>query len=497
MNDSQNISNNKQNRLVTEFGLDLTASHPCILHGSDIEIARSLKIYLHRLFGSVISDGGTIYVFADKCWRPLDDHYLRSIVHGYDGMKYEDAKGKEKVIRLNKKSIDSIINELHTMLSPAVYSRQMYCNRTSFFDVAVPGINVQNGFLTFTDEGAVLYEHDPIMRQRHVLPVVYQDYSHYGASDFYLPGDSLLARLLYGSFGEDPNGEDKISLIQEIFGCAISRFSTKLKKAKFILFYGQSANNGKSQFLELLASLLPPDVVTSIPVEEWGDEKYRVSLRDSVLNIVAELSGSMIQSNIFKSIVTGDMISGRDVYKSAVYFRATALHVAATNKLPVFSGGVDRGVYSRLLPIEFTRSIPKEEQIENIAKKIIESELDLLFHWAVDGAKRLIQRGDYPDLPCVAETLDDWTRQADPVLDWIRDCCEVGSQYKNFISNDKILTEFMNWAASEHYQDRFLPQGREVIARIAALPGVQKVRTNRARGLTGINIHKTMVPKQW
>jgi phage/plasmid-associated DNA primase len=216
-----------------------------------------------------------------------------------------------------------------------------------------------------------------------------------------------------------------------------------------------------------------------------------VSLRDSVLNIVAELSGSMIQSNIFKSIVTGDMISARDLYKSAVYFRPTALHVAATNKLPIFSGGVDRGVYSRLLPIEFTRSIPKEEQIDNIAKRIIESELDLLFHWAVDGAKRLIQRGDYPDLPCIAETLDDWTRQADPVLDWIRECCHVGPQYSDFVANEKIVSEFRTWAFNEHYHEKYLPQGREIITRIAALPGIQRVRTNAARGLKGIKITNT------
>ena len=489
MDESQHNQGNNQSGIAAKFDLDLASSKPCILHGSDIEIARSLKIYLHRLFGSVVSDGGTIYVFADKCWRPLDDCYLRSIVHGYDGFKYEDEKGKEKSISLNKKRIDSIIHELQSMLSPSVASRQIFASRSSFFDQAVPGINVQNGFVAFIDDQATLYEHDPILRQRHVLPVTYYDYSQHGATEIYLPEDSLLRRLLYGSFGEDPHCEDKIALIQEVFGCAISRFSTKLKKAKFILFYGQSANNGKSQFLELLASLLPPDVVTSVPVEEWGDEKYRVSLRDSVLNIVAELSGSMIQSNVFKSIVTGDMISGRDVYKSAVYFRPTALHVAATNKLPVFSGGVDRGVYSRLLPIEFTRSIPKEEQIDNLAKRIIESELDLLFHWAVDGAKRLIQRGDYPDLPCIVETLVDWTRQADPVLDWVRECCFTGP-FLDFVSNDTIVSEFRKWALSEHYQDRYLPQGREVIARIAALPGVQRARTNSARGLIGINIHK-------
>ena len=491
MSEPQDNTNTGQNRSSNNIPSGPSNLHNVLRYGSDVEIARSIKSYLRNKFSFVISDGGAIYVFGGDCWRPLGDDYLRSIVHQYDGLVYHDDKGKEKTASLNRSRIDSIINELKSMLSPAVAAGQIYSSRGSFFDAAAPGINVRNGFLMFTGDGVQLYEHDPEHRQRHVLPVSYADFSQYGASDFYLPGDSLLARLLYGSFGEDPNGEDKISLIQEIFGCAISRFSTKLKKSKFVLFYGASANNGKSQFLDLLASLLPPDVVTSIPVEEWCDEKYRVSLRDSVLNIVAELSGSMIQSNIFKSIVTGDMISARDLYKSAVYFRPTALHVAATNKLPIFSGGVDRGVYSRLLPIEFTRSIPKEEQIDNIAKRIIESELDLLFHWAVDGAKRLIQRGDYPDLPCIAETLDDWTRQADPVLDWIRECCHVGPQYSDFVANEKIVSEFRTWAFNEHYHEKYLPQGREIITRIAALPGIQRVRTNAARGLKGIKITNT------
>ena len=56
--------------------------------------------------------------------------------------------------------------------------------------------------------------------------------------------------------------------------------------------------------------------------------------------------------DLFKSIVT-------DVYKSRIEFRSIAQNLFATNNLPAFPDGVDRGVQSRLLVISFNRTIPK------------------------------------------------------------------------------------------------------------------------------------------
>jgi putative DNA primase/helicase len=48
--------------------------------------------------------------------------------------------------------------------------------------------------------------------------------------------------------------------------------------------------------------------------------------------------------------------------------------------------------------VPFNRSIPKTERIEGIGQRIATEEADLLLAWAVGGARRLVQRGRYPEV---------------------------------------------------------------------------------------------------
>jgi phage/plasmid-associated DNA primase len=127
---------------------------------------------------------------------------------------------------------------------------------------------------------------------------------------------------------------------------------------------GRSAENGKSQILDCMRGLLPPDAVRAIPPADFGDDPKVIHLVGAQLNAVDELgSAKAISSETFKNLVTGEPIVGRDLYKPSVEFRSRALHVFATNHLPSFGGGFDRGVQRRLLVLPFNRTIPKDEKI--------------------------------------------------------------------------------------------------------------------------------------
>ena len=66
---------------------------------------------------------------------------------------------------------------------------------------------------------------------------------------------------------------------------------------------------------------------------------------------------------MFKQIITGEPLTVRDLYKSAFEFRPVAQHVYATNNLPSFKGGMDRGVRRRLMILSFNRVIPVQERV--------------------------------------------------------------------------------------------------------------------------------------
>src|SRR6202040_1385431 len=85
---------------------------------------------------------------------------------------------------------------------------------------------------------------------------------------------SKLGLLLEGVFLGDEDAETKVAFLQEIAGGVALGYGTKLRRPKAVILAGATAENGKSQILDVLRGLLPQEAVTSIPAGKMGDERY-------------------------------------------------------------------------------------------------------------------------------------------------------------------------------------------------------------------------------
>ena len=74
----------------------------------------------------------------------------------------------------------------------------------------------------------------------------------------------MLSKLLRGCFTGDPDAQQKIDLIAEIAGSAALGHGTRLTQPKAVVFKGETAENGKSQVLDLLRGLLPASAQASV-----------------------------------------------------------------------------------------------------------------------------------------------------------------------------------------------------------------------------------------
>ena len=162
-----------------------------------------------------------------------------------------------------------------------------------------------------------------------------------------------------------------------------------------------------------------------MPPGKFSDEKYTWRLIGKVLNAADELPDRAVRADVFKRLITGEPVPARDVYRSATDFVPTALHVFSTNVLPSFSGGVDGGVVRRLLPLEFTHIVPENERDPDLIEHILRDESDLLLHFAVEGACRLIRQRDFTLPASSQELLQRWARSVDPVRGWVAARLEV------------------------------------------------------------------------
>jgi phage/plasmid-associated DNA primase len=276
----------------------------------------------------------------------------------------------------------------------------------------------------------------------------------------------------------------------EIAGAAALGYATKLRQPKAVVLKGEKAENGKSQILDLIRGLMPASAIASVTAAKIGDERFIVGLRSKLLNAADELSGSAaIASDAFKAVVTGEPVTGRDVYRSAITFRPSAQHVFATNTLPTFAGGMDRGVQRRLLVITFNRVIPVKERIEQIGIRIGEEEPDLLLAWAVAGATRLIPQRQFTVPESSALALRDWLFGADPVLAWTearvraRDAPEGG--YKSGYAHAR----FKEWALANGFRDNTIPAVNGFVQLLQAnIPSAVVKHTSSGNWLRGIEI---------
>lgn len=450
---------------------------PRLKLGSDVELAGRIAWELKRDFDLVPYCEGEFWRYTGTHWELLPRDEMERRVHRCDGLpwgKFGDP------VRLSQGRINSILTILSASLS-----------EPGFFEARPAGINCMSGFIAFDKDGPHLSPHAPEHRQRHVVPAHWKS-----DSPAEIPEGSLLARLLNGSFDGDDDADEKIDLIAEIAGAAALGHGPRHTRPKAVVLLGRTAENGKSQILDLLRGLLPASAVSSVPPSRFGDDRHIVKLAGKLLNTSDELgTAEAIASDRFKAIITGEPLTGRDVYRPAIDFRPQAQHVFACNQLPAFHGGMDRGVIRRLMPIVFNRTIPEEERIPNIGQRIVTEELDQVLAWTVRGAERLLARGYFSELASSREALQEWAHGADPVLGWIEDRVITGlsvvGEDPPRMTSRKAYEDFKLWAMSEGYSQNSLPSVNNFSQRLRAAgadKGIIYKHLGGFRGFVGLRL---------
>lgn len=440
--------------------------------GSDVDVAVRLVVDLRAEYSNaIVGAEGALWRYAGTHWQPIDVDELRRRVHAYDGTVFEDRLGKMKIINLSKSRIDSILHEA-----------QVHVMQPRFFEKPAVGINVLSGFLQFNKNGEMeQVPHSPEHRCRAVQP------GSYPVADFdERYAGSLLENLLTGCFLGDEDAAGKVGLIQETAGVAVAGYGTRLKDRKVLILNGPKAANGKTQIIDMITELVPETARSAVPLQKLSDEKYRVALRGSLLNAVAEISAEGFTSNEFNMVTSGDLIGARDVYSSLIQFRCQAQHLYSCNELPSFRSGVNQGVSRRLLVINFNRVIPEDEQIANIGARIVSEEYDLLLHWAVEGAKRVIPTGFYSRLQSSVDAVREWIIGHDPVAAWLAGGVTVTEDPEHVMASAEAYRYFCQWAESEAFSKSELPKKAGFTARVLANSKVTYHRKADGRYLVGL-----------
>jgi|LGOV01.1.fsa_nt_gb putative DNA primase/helicase len=262
-------------------------------------------------------------------------------------------------------------------------------------------IPLENGM--FCLESAQVQPHDPGHLNSYVLDITLQ----LGGK---LPDCPTWRQFLGQSVG-DP---DTIRELQKFFGYCFTR-ETRYEKALLLIGPG---GDGKGTILKVLQSLLGDINVSNVSMSGLQDQFHRVMLVDKLLNVATEIEAGLLQSDIFKTIVSGEAVTAAYKHKNAFSFAPVCKLAFSANKHPKLQD-TSEGLYRRLLLIEMEKQFVKAGQADIYLLDKLMAERDGIFLWGLRGLQLLREEGFKPS-DHMAGCLDRFQELNNPVLAFVR-----------------------------------------------------------------------------
>lgn len=284
--------------------------------------------------------------------------------------------------------------------------------RLEFVEEDTRYLNLKNGLLRLSD--LRLFNHSPSVIALSQLPVGY---------DLNANCPNFL-KYLDTVFEGD---RERISLVQEIFGYCLT---TDTKLQKFFIFYG-NGSNGKSVLANIMRKVIGNDNCSSSTLEQLSKQFGGQVIQDKRVNISGESDSSrnVLNTQQLKLITGEDMVQVESKFKNPIMIRPYVKLIVLSNHYPKTEDTSD-GFLRRCLFIPFnmrfveegTKLKDKEAYKDKDLQSKLDSELDGIFMWALQGYQRLKDQ-NYVLTQCTASdrVLKDFMIYNNPVKEFIMD----------------------------------------------------------------------------
>jgi len=277
--------------------------------------------------------------------------------------------------------------------------------------------------------------------------------------------------------------EYKLRALQEFFGLCLTK-ETKYQKS--LILFGESGENGKSVVLYVLCELLGRDNYSAVSLEMFEKSHYVASLFGKLANISLETNTkATVYDSMFKAIVSGDPVEADRKYQSSFVFRPFCKLIFAMNTLPRVSDKTS-AFFRRLLILKFNKKYKKEEQDINLQYSLVENELSGIFMWALQGLKRLRERGGFDtDMNMYKEVLS-YQQENNNVLMFTEERCDFGDEFSETVAD--LYSEYKHWCEHDGYRANSKKNFTNEIIKHFKI--VTRIRDYKGRKLMGIKLER-------
>lgn len=392
------------------------------------------------------SDKQQLYEVAEDIVGTYNVKFYKENFYIYDNGVYREDDGliEELIYKLNRELKKSQRKEILEYIK--LISRVRKTKELNNY------INFKNGI--FDIKSKTLLDHSPDLFLLNQVNAKYIENAPYNADV-----DKFLDDVTSGN-------KARKKTILEIIGYSMT---TSVELQKSFIFYGKSAENGKSTLVYIIEVLIGEENTCHVSIHELQGRFYASELTNKLLNVVAELPRNHLKSvDVFKSITTGDAMSVEQKYKDRVKIKPYAKSIFTANELPRVNDTTE-GFYRRLQIILFEAKFTDEQKKDFNKRKLITPEaLDYLASISVKAYIELLDSNtrNFANEEESQKVLDTYRKDNNSVLSFLNSD-KVKDMFKNEqrIATTELFTQYKVWCQENLYKakgrNNFLAEVKE------------------------------------
>ena len=371
---------------------------PQLAVGSEQEVGQKLLDVLRdEGYGTqVVYAEGNFWEYNGKGrWVIISSNEVHLIVGSFDGTFYKE-NGRPKTLKIS-----------NPFALGAIKRAENLATAPDFFAKATDVIVFSDVSVRVTNEGEIeVVKHSANHRCR----VGY---------DFRFDRKARAPQFMQmqrDHFRDDVDQEQKILVEQEFYGACLFGFATKFEKCLALPCDG---GGGRSTKLKVIEAAFPEGLVSHLDARELKSAERRTRLTGKRLNFSDEVPGdAFLDSEEFKKVVTGNIITAEGKYRSSFEFRPLAGFV-----FPIQTTGAAEltdAFWRRFIFNRYNRAYEGDKsRVLDFAKPIITNEIPGIVVYLIEGAARLLKQGKYTIPSSHYQEESKWKLAADTVRSFL------------------------------------------------------------------------------
>lgn len=337
----------------------------------------------------IISDSLSSYIYCDNYYKEVENDFYNEI----DKLIYD-----KELMKMN------MINEVAEQIKKQ--------NNISIVENSRGYINFKNGLMD--------------IRNRKLIPHTEEIISLGQINGSYVQEKSNILGTNFEKFLKTSLTTDLIAVVQEMLGVCLYPLTDKV--AYFYLLTGEG-RNGKGILLDLILNIIPKNFRSGISIKDYDTRFSNANIKGKSVNICTDDPTTRLEGvGNLKAVTAGEGIFVEKKGKDGLMIKAILTHISAINDLPSMQEKTN-ALFDRMIVIPFNKTFGTKEEVERgekdmlkdplLKEKIINSELDIIISWAMEGLFRVIDNNYEFTIPKILkDKKEEYREEVDSVRKW-------------------------------------------------------------------------------